>query len=187
MHMQPVDQKLLSIEEYEHLADEPGYRTELSRGLLVREPQPGALHGEVTGRLYVALLEFVSRNRLGRVTNQTGFALRAIPRTVRGPDVAFIRADRLPAETPVSYWPFAPDLAVEVASPGNSLADLQQKTIEYFEAGTQQVWVIEPRTRTVTVYRSLHDITLLRETDTLEGGAVLPAFAMPVASLFEPV
>ena len=184
MHMKPAEPELLTIEEYEQLADEPGYRTELSRGLLVREPQPGALHGEVTGRLYVALLEYVTRNQLGKVTNQTGFALRGIPRTVRGPDVAFIRAARLPAETPVSYWPFAPDLAVEVASPSNSLADLQQKTIEYFEAGTELAWIVEPRTRTVTAYRSLKDITLLRESNVLDGGHVVPGFTLPIASLF---
>jgi Uma2 family endonuclease len=185
MQMSPKREGLLSVEEYEQLRDEPGYRTELSRGLLVREPQPGAIHGEVTGRIYFALDSFVRERGLGRVTNQTGFLLATLPRTVRGPDVAFVRRDRVPTEPPKSFWPFAPDLAIEVASPSNSLSDLQEKVIEYFEAGTEQVWIIEPRTRTVTIYRSLSDITLLRETETIDGGDLLPGFSVRIAGLFE--
>ena len=175
----------LTVDEYERLRDEPGYRSELSRGQLVREPQPGALHGEVTSRLHIALDAFVREYDLGRVTNQTGFRLASIPHTVRGPDVAFVRRERVPAQPPASFWPFAPDLAVEVASPSNSLSDLQQKVIEYFDAGTSEVWVIDPRTRTVTVYRSLTDIALLREDDTLESSQVIPRFSLPIARLFE--
>ncbi len=183
--MSPKRQGLLSVEEYEQLREEPGYRSELSRGLLVREPQPGAVHGEVTGRIFVALDAFVREHGLGRVTNQTGFRLSPLPRTVRGPDVAFVRREQVPAEPPASFWPFAPDLAVEVASPSNSLSGLQEKVIEYFEAGTAQVWIIEPRTRTVTVYRSLTDIALLRENEYLDGGDQLPGFSFPIARLFE--
>ena len=184
MHMKSAEPEVFSIEQYERLPDEPGYRVELSRGLLVREPQPGALHGEVTGRLYIALHAYVSKHDLGLVTNQTGFELSAIPRTVRGPDVAFIRRNRLPANIPIGFWQLAPDLAVEVASPANSLADLQEKTIEYFEAGCSLVWIVEPRTRTVTVYRSLSDIALLRESDLLEGGDLIPGFTLTVATIF---
>lgn len=175
---------LLTVEQYEALPDEPEYRIELSRGRLVREPQPGALHGEVTGRLYAALLRFVEERDLGKVTNQTGFRLPLEPPCVRGPDVAFIRRDRLPPEIPVSFWPLAPDLAIEVASPSNSLADLQQKTIEYFESGVRQVWIVEPATRTVTVYRSLDDIQLIREHGLLDGDPVLPGFHLAIPSLF---
>ena len=103
---------------------------------------------------------------------------------MRGPDVAFIRAEKLPDSIPIGFWPVAPDLAIEVASPGNSLADLQEKAIEYLEAGTQIVWIVEPRTRSVTVYRSFSDIALLRENDTLTGETLLPGFALPVSSLF---
>src|SRR6476659_7411489 len=104
----------ISLEEYERTADEPGDRTELHRGLLIKEPQPGALHGEVTGRLYTALDAFVRARQLGKTTCQTGFRLFSDPPTVRGPDVAFVRRARVPAEPPSSFWPFGPDLAVEV-------------------------------------------------------------------------
>ena len=183
MHMRASLPGSISIAEYERLPEEPEYRVELSRGRLVREPQPGALHGELTGRIYVALHTHVMALRLGKVTNLTGFALTAIPRTVRGPDVAFIRAERVPETTPISFWPFAPDLAVEVASPGNSMADLQEKAIEYLEAGTQLVWIVEPRTRSVTVYRSFNDIALLRESDVLSD-PLLPGFSLSLAELF---
>lgn len=183
--MSPKGSGVLSVEEYRQLKDPPEYRTELSRGLLVREPQPGALHGEVTNRVFRAVDTFVRAHQLGMVTNQTGFELKVIPRTVRGPDVAFVRQERVPAVPPDGFWPLAPDLAIEVASPSNSLSDLQEKVIEYFEAGTTCVWVIEPRTRSVTVYRSVSDIVLLRDSDILRGDPLLSGFSIATAQLFE--
>ena len=175
----------LTIEEYECLQDEPGYRSELSRGQLVREPQPGAYHGEITGRVYTALDVFVRQHGLGKVTNQTGFRLTPIPRTVRGPDVAFVRRDRVPPVPPPGFWPFAPDLAVEVLSPSASATKLQVKIAEYFEAGTSLVWVVDPRTRTVTIYRSLTERAIVKEDELLEGGEIIPGFTAGVASLFD--
>ncbi len=175
----------VTLEEYERLRDEPGYRSEVSRGWLVREPQPGAWHGEVTGRLYRELDAFVRARGLGKVTNQTGFELSREPLTVRGPDVGFVRRARVPAEPPAGFWPGAPDLAVEVVSPSNTLSELQEKVIEYFDAGATQVWVIESRTRSVIVYHSLTDIAVLREPESLSAGDLLPGFAMPIAHLFE--
>ena len=79
MQSSPRRSDVLSLEEYERFRDEPGYRSEVSRGMLVREPQPGAWHGEVTGRLYTALDSFVRAHGLGKVTNQTGFPLSEHP------------------------------------------------------------------------------------------------------------
>jgi Uma2 family endonuclease len=102
--------------------------------------------------------------------------------TVRGPDVAFISSERLPDEIPVSWWPFAPDLAIEVVSPTRTLSELHEKIFEYFETGTREVWVVEPRTRSVTVYRSLSDILIVREPDVLRGGDVLPGLELKLDS-----
>ena len=176
---------LISAEEYERLPDEPGYRTELSRGMVVREPQPGAIHGRVTNRLAHALTSFVIGHDLGEITNQTGFLIMRNPDCVRGPDVAFIRRERVPADPPRSFWPLAPDLAIEVASPGNTLAELQQKVIEYFEAGTQEVWVIEPKTRTAMIYHSMNDISVLGANDSLTGGDLLPGFSIAMEELLQ--
>ena len=169
---------VLTAEQYEGLVEDDRYRSELSRGRLVREPRPGALHSLVAFELGVLLREFVSKHQLGKVDVEAGFRLWAEPLTVRGPDVAFISKERLPDEIPESWWPFPPDLAIEVVSLGKTLTELQEKILEYFEAGTREVWVVEPRTRSVTVYRSLSDISIVREPDVLRGGALLPGLEL---------
>ncbi len=173
---------VLTADQYERLVEDDRYRSEMSRGRLVREPRPGALHSIVAFELGVVLREFVEKHDLGKVGVEGGFRLWAEPLTVRGPDVTFISKDRLPAEIPVSWWPFAPTLAIEVVSPGKTLAELNEKIFEYFEAGTRQVWVVEPRTRSVTVYRSLSDISIVREPDALEGGNLLPGLMLKLDS-----
>jgi Uma2 family endonuclease len=169
---------VLTADQYERLVEDGRYRSEMSRGRLIREPRPGALHSIVAFELGVLLREFVRQHDLGRVVVEGGFRLWAEPLTVRGPDVAFIRKAKLPEDVPVSWWPFAPDLAIEVVSPSKSLADLHEKIFEYFEAGTAQVCVVEPRTRSVTVYRSLADISIVREPEVLDGGTLLPGLAL---------
>ena len=184
MYMSRPD-ALLTADEYERLPDEPGYRVELSYGMLVREPQPGAIHGRVTDRLANAMRNFATKHDLGEVTSHCGYLISRGPDCVRGPDVAFIRKSRIPADPPRSFWPFAPDLAIEVASPGNTLAELQQKVIEYFDGGTQEVWIIEPKTQTALIYRSAHDVTLLHVVDQLSGGDLLPGFSISLAELLK--
>ena len=102
--------------------------------------------GRVAGNVFAELRAYVSAHDLGSVETECGFRLSEDEPTVRGPDVAFIARDRLPAQIPGGFWPFAPDLAIEVASPSNSLSDLQQKVLEYFDAGSRMVWVIDPQT-----------------------------------------
>lgn len=106
---------------------------------------------------------------------------------VRIPDVSFTSWDRLPnRQVPSEPVPkLAPDLAVEVLSEGNTRAEMERKLKEYFLSEVQLVWYIDPRKRTVLVYTSPDDATELGETDTLDGGAVLPGFAVEVARLFD--
>ncbi len=78
-----------------------------------------------------------------------------------------------------------PDLAVEVVSPGDTDEAVQMKVLDYLRAGTQAVWVISPRTRTVMVYTSFQAIRVLVEDDVLDGGEVVPGFTLAVAQLFE--
>jgi Uncharacterized protein conserved in cyanobacteria len=111
--------------------------------------------------------------------------LRRIPDTVRAPDVSFVAKARIPATgVPKTYWPFAPDLAVEIVSPWDRFADVQTKVAEYLEAGTRLVWVWNPPTRTVFVYRSLRDVQVLGEEDELSGEDVVPGFRCPVKRVF---
>lgn len=104
---------------------------------------------------------------------------------VRGPDVAFISRDRIPAELPIGWWPFAPDLVVEVLSRSNRVSAMNEKALNYLEAGTRLVWVIDPRTRIVTVHRSLREVVILRADDRLNGAPVIPELDIAVGELFE--
>jgi Uma2 family endonuclease len=117
---------------------------------------------------------------------ETGFVLARDPDTVRAADVAFVSRDRVPPEgVPVGFWPMAPDLAVEVVSPNDRPEDIQEKVEEYLAAGTKLVGVVYPKTQSVTVYRSLREIVVLREDDLITGDEVLPGFACPVRKLLE--
>ena len=176
----------LTLDEYERLPDEDGHTQELAAGRLVREPRPGARHGVIVGDLFRALDSFVRDRDLGRVVIETGFLLVEVPPTVRGPDIAFISAERLPAgPVPEGFWRLAPDLAVEVVSPSDSAAGIQEKVLQYLDAGTRAVWVVQPRTRTVEVWRPGADVRIVRDEESLEGDDVLPGWRSEVKSLFD--
>ena len=177
------DGQRLSLTQYEQLREDDAYRSELSRGRLVREPRPGALHGRIEGNLFAELRAYVLARDLGSVEIDCGFRLSLDLPTVRGPDVAFIAREKLPAELPGGFWPFAPDLAIEVVSPSNSLSELQEKVLEYFEAGSRMVWVVDPQSRTAMVYHSPREITLLRDSDLLEGDLVVPGFSIQLRAI----
>lgn len=176
----------VTLEEYEALPEEDGHVLELSGGRLVREPRPGARDGVITGHLFEVLTSFVRERDLGRVVIETGFLLAESPPTVRGPDVAFISADQLSDRpVPEGFWRLAPDLAVEVVSPRNSAAEIQEKVLQYLELGTRVVWVVQPRTRTVEIWRPPADVRIVREDEVIEGGDVLPGFRLAAGRLFE--
>mgnify|MGYP005838483485 CR=1 FL=1 len=161
-------------------------RRELVRGELRTLAPAGFDHGAVTINLAVPLGSFVKAKRLGVVLGvETGFRLAREPDTVRGADVAFVKASRVPRSgRPQGYWEGAPDLAVEVLSPTDTAEEVEAKVDDYLNAGTALVWVVNPRRRTVTVHRPGHNPVVLRERDTLDGGDVLPGFACPVAEIF---
>lgn len=133
------------------------------------------------------LFSHIRPRRLGRVWgDNAGFALLGAVHTSRSPDVAFIRAERLPAAG-IDPGPIriAPDLAVEVLSPHESAAHLEEKLADYREAGTALLWVVDPRRRFVTVHRLDRAPQTLRVGATLDGAPVLPEFRCEVAELFE--
>lgn len=170
-------------------------RSELVRGEIRMMTPASGPHGVVAGNLYDALSTHVRAHRLGRCfPDGTGFAL-SIPTTtgesvtsdtVRSPDVAFVRADRLPpGGIGPGFLALAPDLAVEVLSPSDTASDLEEKLADYRAAGTPLVWVVDPVKRLVTVLADDAPPRWLRERDTLDGGAMVPGFACRVIDLFE--
>ena len=161
-------------------------RRELVDGVIVTMTPTGAAHGVVTARIGHLLHEYVSRRGLGVCCGaETGFILRRNPDVVRTPDAAFVAARRIPdTGVPTSYWPFAPDLAVEVVSPSERHADVQTKVAEYFAAGARAVWVLDPASRTVHAHGSSDSAQVLGVDDTLTGGDLLPGFRCAVRRLF---
>lgn len=172
-------------------------RTELVRGRVrPRTPSmspsnPG--HSAVADNLVYALTAHARPRRLGRAFgNDTGYRL-TIPGdtadTVRAPDVSFVVAGRLPPGgiAPRGLPRLAPDLAVEVLSPDQTAAEMDERMADYLAAGTRLFWVIDPFRRTVAVYSPVAPVRWLREGDTLDGGDVVPGFTLPVAELFDGV
>jgi Uma2 family endonuclease len=145
--------------------------------------------GFTESRLAVFLLEllnaFVRPNNLGIVTGPDG-TVELMPGLVRIPDVAFTRWDRLPGRRcPAAPVPrLAPNLAVEVLSRTNTPGEMAVKRQDYFTAGVELVWEIDPDARTVRVYTSAIQVVTLTSGDTLDGGVVLPGFTLALQDLF---
>lgn len=155
---------------------------EYVKGELVLMPPPSMEHGEISIKVIRYLDLHVHTHQLGHLyTAETTFQLE--DRVVK-PDVAFVSTDRLP-ENRRKGSPVPPDLAVEIVSPTDMHYDVTEKAFAYLKSGTRLVWVIEPVAKTVMVYRSERDFTLLTCADTLTGEAVVEGFTCPVAQLFE--
>ncbi|HSF33712.1 MAG TPA: Uma2 family endonuclease [Candidatus Tectomicrobia bacterium] len=176
---------LATADELFMLPDD-GFRYELVRGEIRRTPPAGSEHGAVAVNIAVVIALFVKAHSLGVVFGaETGFKIASDPDTVRAPDLAFIRRERIPeAGLPRGFWPGAPDIAVEVISSGDTYTEVEEKVNDWLDAGTRMVLVLNPRTRTVTVYTSHSGVARLTEADILDGGEVLPGFTCRVAELF---
>lgn len=175
----PSAYKKMTLEEFLESGLE-GY--EYIKGELVPMPPTSVEHGDISMNLISPLNSYVRENQLGRVyVPDTGFR---IGERVLMPDIAFVSTDRLPDDRSKAF-PIPPDLAVEVISPSDTLHRVEEKVFAYLEAGTQLVWVIKPSSKTVSVYRSEVDITVLTRNDMLSGEKVVKGFSCQVAKLFE--
>jgi Uma2 family endonuclease len=177
---------LMTVEEF-LVASVPDGKVELVRGELRVTPPPGAPHGTAAINLVLMLANHVKANGLGRVFGDSfGYILTQLPRTVRVPDLSFVRADRLPPEgVGPGLLRFAPDLAVEVLSPSESASELEEKLADYTVAGTRLIWVVDPARRTVMILNAAQPVRWLHENDILNGDEVVPGFSCKVAEIFE--
>ena len=158
---------------------------ELVRGELIMMTPGGYSHGSIQMNLSTCMNSFVKRNRLGKITpSDVGFILEPDGRTVRAPDVAFVRADRLPAEPITGFFPGPPDLAVEVRSPEDRPGEITAKIAMYLETGVRVVWDVDPESKAVTVHRPERDGEVFHENDTLREETLLPGFEVAVADIF---
>lgn len=160
---------------------------ELVDGVLV-EKTMGAIESILAMAIGGYLRAFVRKLKLGIVLGPDG-PLRILFDQVRIPDVSFVSRKKFPGgklpKDPI--FNVAPDLAVEVLSPGNSKKEMDRKLNDYFTAGVELVWYIDPVTRTATVYTSLEQCETLDESQALTGGKVLPGFELPLKDLFAEV
>jgi Uma2 family endonuclease len=165
-------------------ANVPNKRTELVRGRLIVHEPPGGRHGYVAANLAFRLNQHIDLTGAGAVfVGDVGFTLRRDPDTVRGPDVAFVRKDRLPQPIPNSYLEFAPDIVVEVLSGSDRPGEVLAKIGDWLDAGARLVWVIDPERRLARVYRADGTESVLDETDQLLGDDVLPGFSCTLPSI----
>ncbi len=162
-------------------------RFELVRGTLLMMSPASPVQGRYAARITAALVAYLDEHDLGEVyTAEPGFKLQSAPQeTVRCPDVAFVRRERIPpAAQQAGFWELAPDLAVEIISPSETAAYVQEKVQDYLAAGTRLVWLVYLATQTVIEYRGDGSIRQMSSDGSLEGGDVLPGLRYPLQRLF---
>ncbi|PYV11179.1 MAG: hypothetical protein DMG07_19855 [Acidobacteria bacterium] len=158
---------------------------EFVNGEVVEMPLPGWIHGSTIAATARYLCEYANKRGAGHVLVQAGFVLPLPydPERVRGPDVAFVSAERVPGGRVERWFVGAPDLAIEVLSPSDKSQEVQQKVQEYFATGARLVWVIAPAARSATVYRADGSARLVREDEPLLGEDLLPELVIPLSEL----
>jgi Uma2 family endonuclease len=163
-----------------------GLRRELVRGEVIETMPPGGQHGAIAVILAMLLRLWTKQTVGGYVGVEAGYNLAHDPDTVRGPDVSYVQAKRIPsAGVPEGFWDLAPDLAVEVVSPSETAEDVREKVRDFLNAGTPLVWTIYPRTREVIAHTPDGIARTYSAYDSLEFLDVLPGFTCTVAELFE--
>ena len=171
--------------------DARGQRTELVRGRLIIKEPASYLHGTIAARVLARIGAFLEKDQAARsaehplgdvLAAETGFTLQRRPDTVRAPDVAFVSWERRPV-SPTGFGELAPDLAVEVLSPGDRAGEVLAKVADWLNAGTLLVWVIDPVRRVARVYRADGSEDIVNEDAALDGEKVLPGFAVSLEGL----
>lgn len=164
-----------------------GERYELIEGELIVTAAAGGEHGKIAlafaGELYVYLKD----HPIGiLVAAETGFYTRSDDRTVRAPDLAFIRSEMIPSEgISKGYLRIAPDLVLEVVSPNDRAAGVDEKVLEWLSFGVKEVWVAYPTTKRIMIYRQGSDsAVILNAGDQIDGGGILPGFERAIDLFF---
>ena len=181
-----VNTRRLTAEDLLRLYSE-GVRGELIRGVLCETMPTGYEHSRIVMNLGILLGAFTKPLKLGSLTaSDSGVWLERDPDTVREPDIAYFSAEKLPMDTRVTgYAEVAPDLVVEVVSPNDSLREVNDKAVMWLSYGVRLVWVVNPDSRIVDVYREGLAASTLTDDDTLDGLDVLPGFTCAVRDVFD--
>lgn len=164
--------------------DEP--RFELIDGVLKEKPPMGFFANILASFLATSINTFALPKRLGMAINETAYQREA--KNTRRPDVAYFELAKFPSlevllqDPPV--FDREPNLAIEVVSPSNTIAEMDERIAHFFNTGVQLVWVVHPQSKQVYVYQSTKDCKILGIGDVLDGDKVLPGYALPLIELF---
>ena len=182
----PPARQPVTAEQLVEISQDDTHRYELIQGELIVMSPAGGRHGKLASRLHIAIGVFVEEHALGEaLAAETGYRLTQNPDTVLAPDVSLILSANLPpGRITEAFIPGAPDLVVEVLSPSDTAIRIAVKVQTWLRHGTQLVWVVEPETEAVTVYRPDGNVTLLKSGDSLDGEQVLPGFSYSLDALF---
>ena len=165
-----------------------GYKYELLNGEIIMSPA-GFNHGDICVAIATALNNFVRPRKLGKVCDgQTGFRLvHGFKRkTVLSPDVSFVSRQRVEAmKDREKFFDGAPDLAVEVLSPGDNLRKIEEKVRRYFLNGARLAWIVDPFSRQVYVHQPEGAGAIKAQAESLNGSDVLPGFKLRVREIFD--
>ena len=181
-----IPPKLITAEELAQTA-ELG-RGELVEGKFIEMPPPKYRHGRVEVRISQALANYEDKMESGVAAGgEVGIIIKRNPDTVRAADALFISNERLAQIASTSgYLDVAPELVVEVMSPSDRWTDVRRKLDEYFTAGVLEIWVAEPETKSVYIYREGGTrLIRLTENDVLVSEALLPEFSLPLKKIFK--
>lgn len=167
----------------EHLRH-TGRACELIDGILVEKDMSWDA-STIAAEIIRLIGNFIRERRLGgKVAGEQGMMWLPVGR-LRAPDVSYVSAAKLPINPQRKPYPnLAPDLAVEILSPGNTDKEMEEKLDDYFDSGVELVWLVDPKPRTVRVYTARNTFVTLAAPDLLDGGTVLPGFTVTVADLF---
>jgi len=179
-----VQEKLLTAEDLAAMPDD-GKRHELVKGRLVEMSPPKLQHGILQTLVARFISAYADEHKLGLTFTEVGCILSRNPDNVRAPDVAFLAEGRLKSVDFGAYLPVAPDLVVEIVSPGDAASEIIDKINEYFEEDTRLMWLFYPQRRQVYVYKSPEDIQVVNIDGILDGGDVLPGFKLPLRDVFQ--
>lgn len=186
-----IQEKLYTVDDVWQLAQHPENELKhfyLIDGELFWDMAPGYRHGRLEILIGHYLLIYAEEHDLGEVTGEVGYYPAEDRHTLLAPDVAFIRKKIAPADTHDKFVSRMPDLAVEISSPSNTLAELRRKATVYLANGTEIVWLVLPARQGVEVWRVGEDGGLASEfvarDGSLSGGRVLPGFTLELQRLF---
>jgi Uma2 family endonuclease len=186
--MATVASELMTAEQFYDFVHRPENRDrifELEDGEIVEMSRPGKKHGLVCGNVSRILGNYAVAKKRGYVcTNDTGIVVARDPDRVRGPDVMFFEDAKVYEEVGEKFSETPPLLAVEVLSPNDKFGKVNRRIQDQLRFGARLVWLLDPESMTVTVYRPEKQHFVLDDAEELTGDEVLPEFRCRVAEFF---